>query len=471
MRAIGYFVDWPKGAPHAVPIAEQNRAFLDFCAREGFEVEATFFDEVREDDRLPGLQQMLDYLGRARRGFTVVVVHSARLLGRDLGKAATRLLAIEASGVRVLSVATGGDAAKELVDAWAERGEGTPASERIRAAMRRKAVKGEVLGRPPYGYRVGPRRRLEIVPDEAVVVRYIFRLYLHEGMGIRRIAGQLNQEGIRTRRGGKWSMVSVRDILRNRVYLGTYSRFGGRVPGSHPALISPEDFRRVQERLERRGVGARERSVQPFLLSGLVYCAKCGNRMIGVSRRQRWRTKSGEERQATYRYYQCETRTNQSACEYNTQRAQELEEAVREAITSPDEPSTRVRVAGSSEAYAADLEAQIERLEGRRKRIQRQLEETVADAAHGHLSLERMRRLGSGLAEEYRRLEAEIAALRDRLRYQEREAARRRRLSELRELVAREWETMSFEERQEALRELIDRVEVDGADIRVFFRP
>ena len=44
--------------------------------------------------------------------------------------------------------------------------------------MRRKAVKGEVLGRPPYGYKVGNRRRLELIPEEAVVVRYIFRLYL-----------------------------------------------------------------------------------------------------------------------------------------------------------------------------------------------------------------------------------------------------------------------------------------------------
>ncbi len=45
-------------------------------------------------------------------------------------------------------------------------------------------------------------------------------------MGIRLIARRLNEEGLKTRRGGNWSMVSIRDILRNRVYLGTYSRFG-----------------------------------------------------------------------------------------------------------------------------------------------------------------------------------------------------------------------------------------------------
>ena len=62
--------------------------------------------------------------------------------------------------------------------------------------MRRKAVKGEVLGRPPYGYRVGARRRLELVPEEAIVVRYMFRLYLQEGMGIRKIVDKGDRDGM-----------------------------------------------------------------------------------------------------------------------------------------------------------------------------------------------------------------------------------------------------------------------------------
>ena len=107
-----------------------------------------------------------------------------------------------------------------------------------------------MLGRPPYGYHVGPRNRLEPVDDESLVVRYIFRLYLHEGLGIRLIARRLNEEGLRTRRDRPWSMVSIRDILRNRAYLGTYQRLGVLVPGTHPALVSPDDFRRVKERLK-----------------------------------------------------------------------------------------------------------------------------------------------------------------------------------------------------------------------------
>ncbi|MCS7294347.1 MAG: recombinase family protein [Chloroflexota bacterium] len=470
MRAVAYFVDGAKRGGVRRSIADQSRTFLEFCAANGYDVAATFVDTDVDAPDSPGFRQMLEYLRHFAQGFTLVVVDSLGVLGKDLGKAAAKLLAIEATGVRVLTADTGAEAARQLVDTWAERGEGTPISERVRSAMRRKAVRGEVLGRPPYGYRVGPRNRLELVPDEAVVVRYIFRLYLQEGMGIRRIAGQLNQEGIRTRKGGRWSMVTVRDILRNRVYLGTYSRFGVRVPGSHPALVSPEDFRRVQERMERRGSRPRTRSVTPFLLSGLVHCARCGNRMIGVSRRQSWTTKDGERRSALYRYYQCESRTNQSACEYNTQRAPELEAKVRDHLAAGGETATRVRRAGDADAFTLDLQRQVERLENRRKRLQRQLEELVSDAAHGHITVERMRSLGADIVGEMQDVDEELRALRERLAAERDEADRRRRMTELRERLVAHWDELPFEELQSALRELIDRVEVDGEQVRVFLR-
>ena len=51
-------------------------------------------------------------------------------------------------------------------------------------------------------------------------------------------------------------MVSIRDMLRNRAYVGTYQRLGVRVPGTHAAIVSPEDFRRVQDRMEELALKA-----------------------------------------------------------------------------------------------------------------------------------------------------------------------------------------------------------------------
>ena len=470
MNAVGYFVEGAKRDGNRRSIGDQNRGFLDFCSRQGYEVVATFLDTATGGDPAAGFNQMLEFLHRAERGFMVVVIDSTAALGSDLTAAALRLLQVEATGITVMSAQTGREAARELVDLWAQRPDEATVSDRVRAAMRRKAVRGEVLGRPPYGYQVGPRRRLDLVPQEAVVVRYIFRLYLQDGLGIRRIAGQLNTEEIPTRRGGRWSMVTVRDILRNRVYLGTYARFGVKIPGSHPALVTADDFRRVQEMLQSRAGAERTRSVQPFLLSGLVHCGKCGNRLIGVSRRQKWQTKAGEDRSASYRYYQCESRTNQNACSYNTQRAAELEQHVREMLQEDAPAITRVHRAGNVDSYIHDLATHVDRSEARSRKNRRQVEELMADAAHGLVSVERMKSLGAGVASEYQQNQAELASARQRVASAESEAERRRGVQEQRERLANDWEAMTFEELQAALREVVDRVEVDGDESRLFLR-
>jgi site-specific DNA recombinase len=470
VKAVGYFVEGARREGIVRSVGEQNRSFIDFCTRHGYDVAATFLDATGQEPEDSGFNQMLSFLRRGDHGFTVVVVDSIGVLGPDLGRAAMKLLTIEETGVQVYTAENDQEAARAIVGRWADRGEGTPVSERVRSAMRRKAVRGEALGRPPYGYRIGPRRRLEIVPEEAVVVRYIFRLYLHEGLGIRLIAGRLNDEGITTRRGGRWSMVSIRDILRNRTYLGTYSRFGVKVPDSHPALVTAQDFRLVQERLQSRQPATQRRSVQPFLLSGIVFCARCGNRMIGVSRRQKWRTKDGEARSASYRYYQCESRTNQNACGYNTQRAAELQAYVREQLEENTASPARIQRAGNVDSFILDAVAQVERIEGQMRRVRRQVEEVVADAAHGHISLERMRAIGSEHAREQQQLQAQLSEARDRLAAQRSVVEQREHMEELRLRVVREWDRLGFDELQAALRELLDRIEADGPAIRVFLR-
>ena len=471
MRAIGYFAETARRKGNRRSVGEQNQAFLDFCSRFGYEVAGAFLDTEDEATRPGGFEQMLGFLARPDRGFTVVVVDSLRALGPDLGVAALKLLELEQAGAPVLLAGDGADAFKSLVDTWADRGDGTPVSEKVRSAMRRKAVKGEVLGRPPYGYRVGARRRLELVPEEAVVVRYIIRLYLQEGMGIRKIAGQLNSENVPTRRGGRWSMVTVRDILRNRAYLGHYSRFGTTVTGSHPALVSPDDFRRVQDRLQsHHGADADAVPSNHSCSAGWSIVRAAATSSSASAAASGGRTRSGEVHSAQYRYYQCESRTNQNACAYNTQRAAELEERILCALAEDEAPLTRVRRAGNVDSYVLDLITQVDRVESRLKRNRRQVEELVADAAHGHLTIERMKTLGGALAQEHQALAAELDAARTRLQAHQSEADRRAHLDALRQELAAGWRETPFEQLQAGLREVIDRAEVDGKDLRVFLR-
>ena len=330
MRALGYFLFDPE-APPGLPAsrASQHRQLAQFCQREGHTLFDTFLESrSNAPGGHPALGRLLQHL-REQRGTFLVVVTDPSHLGSTPEEALETVLAIDALGFRVASTVQGQpDAFQAVVRTLHATVPGAERRQRILDAMQSKAIRGEGLGKPPYGYRIGKAKKLEEVPQEADVVRLIFRLYLEQDLGLRNIARHLNQEGFRTRRGGNWSLVTIRDILRNRSYTGTYQRFGLRVPRNHPPLVSPEAFRRVQDMMQARTPNRHAGLVQPFLLSGLAYCAQCGNRMAGVTRRQSWRRKDGQRVQGVYRYYQCHARINQSVCTYHTWRAPLLEEAV-----------------------------------------------------------------------------------------------------------------------------------------------
>ena len=57
------------------------------------------------------------------------------------------------------------------------------------------------------------------MPEEAEIVKEIFRLYL-SGMGYSKIARTLIEQNIPARFGGTWSNASVRNILLNEKYAG-----------------------------------------------------------------------------------------------------------------------------------------------------------------------------------------------------------------------------------------------------------
>lgn len=474
MKAVGYLREPPAGQPDCETLASQSQAFLNYCQQQGYEVAATFVDPASSDDQdRVGFRQLVEYLRRPDKGFVVVVASSPHALGSDLRQAARSYFQLDGLGAQLAFLDGSQDATVALLEAWSSEAGSHRLGERVRNAMRRKAVKGEVLGRPPYGYKVGSRHRLELVPEEAVVVRYIFRLYLQEGLGIRLIARRLNEEGVTTRRGGNWSMVSIRDILRNRAYLGTYSRFGVRVPGSHPALISPDDFRRIQERLAARRTSYSPRHASPFLLSGIVYCGYCRNKMIGVSRRQTWQRRRKEGRgQANYRYYQCESRTNQSLCDYHTRRAEELEAEVREKLSGIDPTaSLALPQAGDEEAVLAEWYQQARRLRGRVRQLDRRMEDYMNAAVHGRMSRERVRSLSLGAASD--RLKVEEALLEVERRAQQHvSAAERRQAREwaMNQLL-QDWDSLPFAQIASLLREVVERVVVSDDDIEILLRP
>ncbi len=467
MKAVGYFRE--SGMPGQT-LAQQNKAFLDYCEAERHEVACTFAEAAELAGAPLGFRQLVRYLRGHRAADVIVVVTDIAALGADVRDAALHYFQLESLGAQVAPLSGAQDPLPALLTEWTQDDGSGRLSDRVRAAMRKKAVRGEVLGRPPYGYKVGNRRRLELIPEEAVVVRYIFRLYIHEALGIRLIARRLNQEGLKTRRGGNWSMVSIRDILRNRAYLGTYSRFGVRVPGSHPSLVSNDDFQIVQDRLNARRTSYAPRVASQFLLSGLAHCGYCDNKLIGVSRKQAWKRASGEQVSNSYRYYQCESRTNQSVCGYHTQRAADLEAHVREALAECFAAGGGFPQPNEDAVVLADQRRDVERLRSRLRGIDRRIKGYVDAASKGRLAKEKMHALSITAAADHLVSEDALEAAEQRIAEQltsgergiERERAVRRLLSA--------WDELPFVERQSSLRAAVERITVFDDAVKLLLR-
>jgi len=461
LRAIGYFRE-----TEADSLSAQSEAFLDFCRGNGYEAAATFLD-ARGDGDLSGFRQMIDFVKQqASQGFLLVAVPNVGSLGGATTDAAKRYYQLASLGVQTVSIQDGSDVSASLLEKWADYRTNGGVGDKVKAGMRKRAVTGAVLGRPPFGYKVGPKRRLVIVPEEGSIVRYIFRIYLKDDLGVRRIARRLNDEDLRTRRGGLWSMVTVRDILRNRAYIGTYSRFGVRVPASHAPLISPEDFKKVQERLDQRRTTTGKRTVSPFLLSGIAFCGHCGNKMIGVSRKQKWTRRSDNSvRVAHYRYYQCESRTNRSLCDYHTRRAEELEKDVHEALIKPR--SIKGWQEKDPDEIAAEIEGQTRRLKDKAKRLDKRLAQHLDEAASSTIDHEKLRSLCVSLGAEQLRIEQKLAeAIRRSEQVASEKETRRERQNKLKSLRER-WDDFPFEEKQDLLRDVLEKIMVrdDGLEL------
>jgi hypothetical protein len=145
-----------------------------------------------------------------------------------------------------------------------------------------------------YGYRPAGKQCVEIVHDEADVVRRVFRWFVEDGMAIQGIAKRLNAENVPTKTRKKprkdkrhltsiWRSDSVRNILRRHQYAGFDSDSEGRkveiVPLRGKALIGEEMYYRAKAILEghERFGSYQTRVIHP--LTGLLYCGYCGGRM------------------------------------------------------------------------------------------------------------------------------------------------------------------------------------------------
>lgn len=170
-------------------------------------------------------------------------------------------------------------------------------SENVTWGQRKRMADGKVT--IPYGrflgYRKGEDGLPEIIPEEAEIVRFIYRSFM-EGLTTNKIAKLLMEQNTPAPGGGeKWYSRTIESILTNEKYKGSallQKKFTvdfltkkqkvneGEVPqyfveDSHPPIIDPEEFTLVQAEMARRKAIGRVYS-SSNIFSTKIICSCCG---------------------------------------------------------------------------------------------------------------------------------------------------------------------------------------------------
>ena len=177
-------------------------------------------------------------------------------------------------------------------------GESKSISKNEKWSVQKRYEQGKfIIGYPPYGYK-NVKGEMIVVPEEAEIVRWIFKEYL-AGSGSYTIAGMLNEKEVKPKRGEKWTPSAVNGLLKNEKFTGDvlyqksytdeqFNRHRNKgekeqyyVQNHHEAIISHEDFEKVQElMMHQRGSKGIEvdtgkyQNRYPF--SGKIICGTCG---------------------------------------------------------------------------------------------------------------------------------------------------------------------------------------------------
>ena len=239
-------------------------------------------------------------------------------------------------------------------------------SQKVRASRRICAENGKFMGAfAPYGYKKNPDNRHQLIVDEniAPIIRRVFEMRA-SGMGFRAIVIKLNEDGVTspreyfyqsrhkrnpTRTNSLWNESSLKDIIRNEVYIGnsvqckkgTVSYKNSkliskpedewvRVENTHEPIISLELWNTVQQFTHKNYKPRRSKDGTKTLFSGLLECADCGFKLRSTIHRGEYKDGSSYKRV----YYVCGNyaRSGKTACTAHSVSENALVELVTEHI-------------------------------------------------------------------------------------------------------------------------------------------
>ena len=241
-------------------------------------------------------------------------------------------------GIRVLSATQpisddeGGEFYEMFLE-WNDEKYSKRLSKRVRNGLDTSVENGTFCGGfLIYGYKIrkepiaGKRDKfikyVEIDEEQAEIVRYVFTEY-DKGVPKKEIADALNAQGKRLN-GKPFTGKSFDKYIVNPKYTGEFY-FGERLcTHTYPAIIDKLTFAKVQERLaENKHLAGANSAVEPYLLTGKLYCGRCGTPMV---------SDGGTSRNGKKHYYYACKKRKKGNCDKSREGKDDLEKRVTQQV-------------------------------------------------------------------------------------------------------------------------------------------
>lgn len=403
---------------------------------------------------------------------------------------------------------------------WQNEGESKKTSMRVKDTQKELVKSGKFVGgKAPYGYQLVPSgmvsnhgrllKKLEIVEENAQVVRLIYSLAVGYGMGYEKIAKELNARNIPAITTDKWKIGTIRSILTNPVYMG-YLAINRRINHNgfirldrkdwiyseeqipELVIVSQQTWEKAQEIREARKnkinaskkVSAEEYEAQynvPFstkgelALIGLAACGYCGKRLKNGSYYNHWTTKAGEKKTSYAGRYVCPSKCEERSCYPQSY----LEGIVFGVVETYMEHLKSIDITEEIEKMQSqqrqNIEKELETIHKKQRALKtdiQTLEEKIPEAIRGeyYFSAEKLSVMIKEKEQEAETLEKEAEQTKNRLSQVVNQNSDMEKFITMVPNWKEEFQNADTQTKKMLLSSLIDKIEVKNNDIHIKFK-
>ena len=322
----------------------QRQKVLDYAKYRGFVIKGEYSDAGFSGKNISGrvqFQQMMEDIANKKDGVKYVLVFKLSRFGRNAADVLSSLQFMQDYGVNLICVEdnidSSADSGKLMISVMSAMAEIERENILVQtmAGRRQKASNGGWNGGfAPYGYELQDGQ-LVVVEDEARVIRDTFQIYVESNKGATFVAKELNKRYTKKIKMptdvSRFTNDFVKRIIDNPVYMGkiAYGRTvsekieGKRnefhrivqkdsskiiwAEGDHEAIVSEEVWETAHRMREEKAFRPEKIDKEHYyVLSGLVRCPECGQRMYGRINGKK-KKKDGTLYPSSYSYV-CRTR-------------------------------------------------------------------------------------------------------------------------------------------------------------------